>query len=346
MSNIYFVDHIRAVKDVWVIGDHMARDAYPYLQQLDMEHKKGFENYLYANYDHYAYFPSFTETNVLKMARNSLIDGLNRRAKLPNAVIVLLGEQIIVEDPLFLPSEFERKFKWLLREWDVNIKLRKSSLPSKAYTMGQPRIMWVQGFRTRRGSKINPDHLLKFNNLLRRTCMAKAVYTIPVDDSSFRCFDFDGKTHLPEGFKFLWQEIVNGLQFHDQRDKQYETDRLVDSRLKEIDMKNLSEREGCAHTISSLQQSSVTSFGRKRTSSNGQGRKQDHFNSRPGPVDPPRDRFSWNQSLAYKNNGPSYHRSRPSRSHIRSATDKSHQGREDHRRHQSSSPKWSHVYGY
>lgn len=212
-----FPRHIRALKDIWIIGDHLARLAYPYLQEMDQDHKRGFENYLQENYDHSAYYPCFTDTNVLSMIRNSFVEGLNKRPKLPSTVIILFGEQLLTEDPLFLPSEFERKIKWLIRELEVNIKIRKRSLLPKAYTMGQPRIMFVQAFRTSKSSQITTDQLLKFNNLLRRTCIAKAVYTIPVDDSSLRCFDHNGKTQITEGFRFLWQEIISGLKFHDEK---------------------------------------------------------------------------------------------------------------------------------
>lgn len=245
---------------MWIIGDHLARIAYPYLQQLELDHKKGCENYLEENYDHYAYYPSFTETNVLSMIRNAFVEGLNRRARLPNAVIIILGEQFLTEDPTYLPSEFERKIKWILREIDILVKIRKGNLPPKAYVLGQPRIMWVQAFRTRRGSAVHSDQLLKFNNLLRRMCMAKAVYTIPVEDASIRCFDVDGKTQITGGFKFLWQEIIAGLKLHDEKDRQYEINQLVDKRLKEMDLHKKSKDERCHHTLETLKRNIPTSL--------------------------------------------------------------------------------------
>lgn len=254
------VGHIRAVKDVWIIGDHLARDAYPYLQQMDQDHKRGCENYLQENYDHYAYFPCFTDKNVLAMIRNAFVEGLNRRLKLPNAVIILFGEQLLREDPLFLPSEFERKLKWLIRELDVNIKIRKGSLPPKAYNLGQPRIMFVQAFRTCKSSLINPDQLLKFNNLLRRTCITKAIYTIPIDDTTLRCFERNGKTQITEGFKFLWQEIINGLKLHDEKDRLHEVNQLVDQRLKEMNWDKQSKQERRDHTVESVQRNMTGAF--------------------------------------------------------------------------------------
>lgn len=276
---IYFPDLVKSIKDAWIIGDHLARIAYPYLQQLEQDHKMGYENYLHENYDHYAYFPSFTESNVLAMIRNAFIEGLNKRCKLPNVVIILTDEQLLTEDPLYLPSEFERKIKWVIRELDINIKIRKGSLPSKAYVMGQPRIMWVQAFRTKRGSKIHPDQLLKFNNILRRTCMAKAIYTIPVDDSAFRCYDVDGRTQIAEGFKFLWHEIINGLKFHDDRDKRYKVNQLVDERLKQMNLDKQVREENRDHTLKSLQRNLPTVFDNNNT--HGSCQRNDRSRDRP-----------------------------------------------------------------
>lgn len=217
--------NVRALKDVWFIGDHLIRTAYPYLQQIQQEHDSGRENYLHDHYDTYVFYPMFTETNVLTMVRNCFVEALNRRLKLPNAVIILTSDQIIIEDPLYLPSEVDRKLKWILRELDCAIKIRKSSLPLKAYKFGEPRIMWVRAFQNTRANYISNELLLKFNNMLRKTCMAKAIYTIPTNkynNSPARCFDYDGKTQIKEGFELLWLDIIQGLKKHDEADKNAE----------------------------------------------------------------------------------------------------------------------------
>lgn len=201
----------------------MIRNAWPYLQQIQRDHEVGRENYLHANYDPYVFYPAFTENNVLTMVRNCFIEGLNRRLKMPSAVIVLLSDQLIIEDPLYLPSEIEKKIKWILREIEAAIKIRKSSLPLKAYTFGEPRIMFVRAFHNTKANYVSNEILLKFNNTLRKLCMAKAVYTIPLDnyqDARTRCYDYDGKSQLTEGFELLWHDVIKGLKRHDESDKQ------------------------------------------------------------------------------------------------------------------------------
>lgn len=225
-----FSDNIRALKDVWFIGDHFFRHAFPYLQQIQQEHTLGKENYLHSNYDTYGFYPAFTETNVLTMVRNCFVEGMNRRLRLPSAVIILLSDQLIIEDPLYLPSEVDRKIKWILRELEAAVKIRKSSLPLKAYTLGEPRFMWVRAFQDTRANYLSHDLLLKFNNMLWRICMAKAVYTVPTDtydDAHVRCFDFDGKTQIKEGFELIWHDIIRGLKKHDESDKHAEIANII-----------------------------------------------------------------------------------------------------------------------
>lgn len=182
------------------------------------------------------FYPNFAETNVLTMVRNGLIEALNQRMRFPSAVVILTSDQLIVEDPLYLPSEIDRKIKWILREIDAAVKIRKSLLPSKSYTLGEPRIMWVRAFQNTRANNVPTDMMLKFNNMLRRICMAKAVYTIPVndyDDSTVRCFDFDGKTKVNGGFELLWIDIIKGIKKHDQSDKYAEIATIVKEHSKD-----------------------------------------------------------------------------------------------------------------
>lgn len=204
------------------------RHSYPYLQQMQEDHLQGYTNYLHQNYDVFAFYPKFTDTNVLSMIRESFVEGLNKRCKLPNCVIILYSEKFITEDPLYLPSEMERKLKWLMREFNSLIQIRKSQLPTKAYNFGEPRIMWVRAFQNTLARNIEPINLLKFNNLLRRLCIAQAIYSLPIKDcNADPCFDADCKTHLKSGFNAFWMDIISGLQHHDRNDWKYQADRTV-----------------------------------------------------------------------------------------------------------------------
>lgn len=207
----------------------MVRTAYPYLQQLQQDFDMGKENYLHQNYDTYIFYPQFTENNVL-MVRNAFIEALNRRLKLPSAVVIILSDQIIVEDPLYLPSEIDRKLKWILRELDSAVKIRKSLLPTKAYTFGEPRIMCVRAANNTKANYLSSEILMKYNNMLRKICMAKAVYTIPLNSynkGSQRLFEWDGKTQCKAGIEAFWMDIIHGIKRHDESDKMAEIAQII-----------------------------------------------------------------------------------------------------------------------
>lgn len=283
------------------------RTAYPYLQELQDDYNTGKDNYLHANYDTYLFYPSFTEDNVLTMVRNTFAEAMNRRIKLPSTVVILISDQLIVEDPLYLPSEVDRKIKWILRELDAMIKIRKSTLPTKAYKFGQPRIMWVRGFNNTMANYLTMEILLKYNNMLRKICMAKAVYTIATpsfNEAVPRCFDRDGKTQIKEGFKLLWFDIIEGIKRHDQADKRAEINQIL----------RYNAHESASHTKSSrINRGTHSGYA-------GRSRNDTHFAS-SRTVHNSDDRGSVNQhgysSRSPRDKSRQRHRSRESTDHYR-----------------------------
>lgn len=274
MLHLIFLANVRAKSDVWFIGDHLFRQAYPYLQELQNDHQAGQVNYLHENYDTYIFYPNFAENNVLTMVRNGFVEALNKRLKLPSAVIILTSDQLIVEDPLYLPSEIDRKLKWILREIDSAIKIRKSLLPLKAYTLGELRIMWVRAFQNSKANSVPKDTMLKFNNMLRRICMAKAVYTIPptsYEESSQRCFDYNGTTQMKDGFKKLWHDVIQGIKQHNHNNKQAEIALVI----KENTRNHFKWQSGSDAYINEPRRSNSSS--RKARSSRSEHYRRDHW---------------------------------------------------------------------
>lgn len=185
------------------------------------------------------------------MIRNTFVEGLNSRARLPSAVVIMCGEEFIAKDPLFLPSEFERKIKWVLKEIDAAIKSRKSILPVKTFTFGEPRIIWVKAFQNSVNNNLKDEHLNKFNNLLKKQAIPRGVYTIDLAvfaDTTIRCFDKDGVSQFKTGFHEMWLAIANELKIIDEDDVQYETDRKVEKRLKELQRQHEKRFERQSHT--------------------------------------------------------------------------------------------------
>lgn len=232
----FFAGKARAVKDIWIVGDHLIRDAYPALQNLQAAARHGEQCYLQDMYDTYGYYPDFTETNPIAMIRNTVIAGLNAHLKMPNAIIVLCGTDLITQDPVFLPSELEKKVRWVLREVMAAISTRKSLLLPKNFTYGEPRLIWIKSFQTTVGDPVPPAYINKFNNLLYRACAGKAVYAPDLEmfvTSGSKCYD-ECKRIIEKSFKDLWLAISDCVKKIDERDEQYFISRKVEERLKEL----------------------------------------------------------------------------------------------------------------
>lgn len=227
---------MRAVKDLWIVGDHLMRDAYPSLQDLQAAAMHGERCYIQDMYDTYGYYPVFTDTNPIAMIRNAVVSGLNYHLKMPNAIVILAGTQIIDQDPLFLPSELERKVRWVLREITAAIASRKSLLSPKHFTFGEPRIIWVRLFQTTMGDPVPQTNIIKFNNLLQRACAGKAIYTPDLDlftASEGRCYDARGRI-IEKAFKDLWLALSDCIKKLDEKDEQYFITQKVEEHLKEL----------------------------------------------------------------------------------------------------------------
>lgn len=224
------------MKDIWFIGDQLMRDAYPFLQNLKSAFLHGETCYLMETYDVYGYYPSFTETNPLTMIRNSATDGFNAHLKMPNAIVIVSGTALLTQDPLFLPSELERKVRWIIKEILALIMTRKSQLLPKNFTFGEPRIIWVRTVQTHSGDPVATDTMLKFNNLLHRICSAKAIYTPDLElfnSTSMRCYDHHGRI-IDNSFKEFWWAVSDVIKQIDSRDEQYFITKKVEERLREL----------------------------------------------------------------------------------------------------------------
>lgn len=212
------------------------RDAYPFLQNHKTASMHGQSSYLMDTYDPYGYFPTFTESNPLTMIRNSVAEGLNVHLKLPNAIVVIAGTSLITQDELFLPSELEKKIRWIMKEILALLMTRKSHLLPKNFTFGEPRIIWIRAMQTHTGDPVPTEMITKFNNILHRICAGKAIYTPELElftSSSTRCYDSHGRI-IDNAFKELWWAVSDAIKQIDTRDEQYYITKKVEERLKEL----------------------------------------------------------------------------------------------------------------
>lgn len=212
------------------------RDGYHCLQNQKTAAQHGDVCYLQDTYDTYGYHPVFTDKNPLAMIRNTAIEAFNSHLKMPNAIVIIAGTDLITQDPLFLPSEIDKKIRWIIREIMAAVECRKSNLKPKNFTFGEPRIMWVRACQVKTGDPVPWENITKFNNILYRICAGKAIYTPELSSfaaSTTRLYDRTGRIN-ESAFKEYWLAISEAIKAVDQKDEQYFISKKVEDRLKEL----------------------------------------------------------------------------------------------------------------
>ena len=90
-TNIFSAD-MRAVADLWIIGNKQATDGFRILQQLRNKTNISENPCIYTKYKvfFYAPQPNPLEQNPLKMLVNTMIEAFNRNIHLPRYLIIML----------------------------------------------------------------------------------------------------------------------------------------------------------------------------------------------------------------------------------------------------------------
>ena len=115
-----FSESVKAIKQVWVIGDKLVADEYRHLQQIKREIVDDVRHRvicLYENYDVQGFFPSKLswERNHLTKIRNTIVYVLNNNEKMPKHLIVLLYNSFVK-----LAPNTKIIIKWLVSEiWKI-----------------------------------------------------------------------------------------------------------------------------------------------------------------------------------------------------------------------------------
>lgn len=231
------------------MGDDLLTHGIPVYQSMKVDHNNGkVVNYIEASYDTYFFDGDYRERNHLNMICNAFTKGLNQRAKLPHTVIILTSGKFFNKQETFLPSEADKKIRWIFKEFDHLIRSRKQDIPYKSHQGMRTRILWVQVLPVhadlwkleaakQRDRSPYPERLERFNKLLSKICMAKNHGFIEIRD----IIDTDGKalsryTGNPTdfGFDMIFKEITRTLKILDTRAREHEKDKILEEELKQL----------------------------------------------------------------------------------------------------------------
>ena len=227
-SNI-LAGEIKALRDVWLIGDNTIRELHPVLQQMESDafHKRKRKPYLHELYNVKFWYPDIMNYERTAIARitNSLIQGLNTSAYLPRYLIVIPDRDIIDSTKFFNFGSghiIEENIRWLIREVKRLLLARRENLknvrPGALAPSMEPRIIWVAMSKR----PIYEDERLKqifvlrkkFNEILAMELFAERYMHIMYMTNltpNFRNFDRQGNL-TGEGKYQFWMNLDDQMK--------------------------------------------------------------------------------------------------------------------------------------
>ena len=154
---LVFVGNVTAIQDAWFVGDEFLRQSFDTYTNLrtgsKIERKR--PPYLFEMYNVLGYYQSI-RSMVPDLARvlNSLIEGLNKRLRLPKYVIISLDKDLMSllrGRPEFGMFEIlKTTLKWLVKQISTLIQRKRIDLfDKKPGTLAKdpPKIVWVKMLR-------------------------------------------------------------------------------------------------------------------------------------------------------------------------------------------------------
>ena len=140
-------EKIEGIRDLWIVGDTYAattfRESY-LLRSNEWYMRDHFELGIYCKGRQ-----SCSDTNILRRLKNSLIEGLNARQKLPSIIVVLIEKDIIEalrfgnkKSAPIASALYGTWIEWLVDKFTEALNTKRKQLPDKAKAEVQPIFYW------------------------------------------------------------------------------------------------------------------------------------------------------------------------------------------------------------
>ena len=228
---------MRALNDIWFVGDRQLTWAFPFLQQLKEEARSDREvPSVYSKFDVYTYGSDLISEirNPLTRLHNNLIKALDERVKLPKIVVVWLDLELMNVQQT--DEDVHKLVKWILTEFTRAMEGSKDALPDKAYDPQYPQSLFMKALP--KYVKANQAGIIKarrrkFNRVLER-CAAKfsRCHVLNVDwiyTSNLLFFNNITGQLSQTGFKAAWLQLDTLVRRLDRSDFSQERQRFTDS---------------------------------------------------------------------------------------------------------------------
>lgn len=209
-----------ANKEIWVFGDKCMMFVSQHLDYWKEKSKKDPHEAIYIlhRYDVKAFPPHSTSTNAVEVILSSLIGALNNRPKLPDMMVIMLGDTKFWCDDQSLKFTMDTVLKALIKEIKRIIEIRQRDLPLKALGP-DPRIFFVKlNWKPEKALDSVPQYPLRrrtFNKLLDAIVRPRGANTILLHEINDK-FDPDlflGHGDLSQkGYRQIWASLSNAIQ--------------------------------------------------------------------------------------------------------------------------------------
>lgn len=174
--------------------------------------------YMLHWYDVKAVVPQSTSSNAAEVITSSLVHMLNTRPKLPQIIIVVLGDIKFWCDEIALQFTMDFILNGLLKEIKRISELRQEDLPAKA--VGQDPQLYMVKLHWKPDKALDsvpmyPKKRRTFNRLVDTTMRPRGVKTISLNEITTKVDDnfFLGHGSLSElGYKQVWKSLSEALR--------------------------------------------------------------------------------------------------------------------------------------
>ena len=153
---ILFSGNLKALEDIWILGDWFLKDTFPTLQVLKHGStvQRKLPPYIYDMYNLFYFFtsPLSFGNNTLFQINNVFIEAINRRDQLPKFIIIVLDHDLIDMINRFdfgITAELERCVKWLAIQMERSLAAKKDqmwNIKPGSVPHDDPKFIWVEMF--------------------------------------------------------------------------------------------------------------------------------------------------------------------------------------------------------
>ena len=149
-----FVDNVRALKDVSLLGDYFLGEIFPSLQailaQAHQQKKSPPYFYRYYNVETRYQCPMNLNRSILSRLLNCFIELLNKNQHLPRYIFIIIDKDWFETSGIVefgAQMAITQAVQWWLKEINKFIAIRKDHLynkkPGTLSSSSEPRLIWV-----------------------------------------------------------------------------------------------------------------------------------------------------------------------------------------------------------